>query len=195
MTIATELVNQATVANWIDNKLSRRFQLDDRTGLALPCFDIALEHHSAICALAHEKHFASMYALLRVEFEACARGLWIRHAATDADLAKFRKDEMDIGMKALIDCIESRLGMTGSALSTIKTKHWDIFCSFTHTGYQALVRRTTESHTGSVNYPEDEVVTGLRFSGLVALLSAVELASLTGDGVLINEAMDRFRAY
>jgi len=196
VTVASENAYQSDIAVWIHEHLARPFPVDDRSQMALACFDLAIEHHAAICALSQGELFGSMYALLRVEFEAFARGLWIRHAANDGLLLKYREDKMrDFGIAALIESVENRLGMKGSALSTIKTKHWDIFCSFTHTGYQALVRRVNETHTGPVNYQDKEVITGLRFAGLVALLSAVELASMTGEEALVNMALDKARGY
>ncbi|MCW5595233.1 MAG: hypothetical protein KIT42_05105 [Rhodocyclaceae bacterium] len=195
MNLQTEQNRQLHLAEWIDTHLSREYRLTSRAEqLSHPCFDLAIEHHAAICLLQDAKLFGSMYALVRVQLEALVNGLWLRHVATENDLKKYESDER-VGFGTRVDAIEQQLGTAGGLLSYLKKEQWDIFCSFTHSGYQSILRRVGETHTGSGNYKPEEIVTALRHSGLYALMAAVELASMVGDKGLIDDAMQVLKGY
>ena len=133
--------------------------------------------------------FGSMYSLLRVEFEALVKGLWLRHVASSENIIKYENEDLNIGFGTILKLIENQLGIPTSVLLQLKSKQWEIFSSFTHTGYQALVRRFNNTHTGPVNYNENEVISVLRHAGLFAVLAAVELASMTGNQKTIESTM------
>ncbi|MDF0676056.1 MAG: hypothetical protein P0120_17245 [Nitrospira sp.] len=145
--------------------------------------------------LCTSKLYGPLYALLRVEFEALGRGLWPSHVATDEDANRYEKDELDIGFGTLLSLVESQVGLPNGPLSTLKSKHWSIFCSFTHTGYQALVRRVTQTHTGPINYPADEVISALSLAGTFALLAATQLSTMAGDQDLVDTTLAKAREY
>jgi hypothetical protein len=195
MNLQAEHNRQLRLAEWIDTHLSREYQLPSRAvQLAHPCFDLAIEHHAAICLLQDAELFGSMYALVRVQLEALVNGLWLRHVATENDLKKYASDER-VGFGTRVAAIEQQFGISGGFLSYLKKEQWDIFCSFAHSGYQAILRRVGETHTGSSNYKPAEIVTALRHSGLYAVMAAVELASMAGDKDLIDEAMQVVKGY
>lgn len=190
MNIPAELKRQAELVKWINDNLSCPYELSTRNQqLALPCFDLAVEHHAAICLLAESKLYGSMYSLLRIEFEAVVKGLWLHHVASVENITQYEKDNLRIEFGTLLELIEKQLDIPTSVPSKIKGKQWKIFNSFTHTGYQALVRRLNKHHTGPVNYDADEVIFALRHAGLFAVLAAVELASMTRDQRLIESTM------
>lgn len=192
MNIEAEIERQEEIIEWINSNLSCAYELPDRKiQMAHPCFDLAIEHHAAICMLSNEKLYGSMYAMLRVELEAYVKGVWLYHVATDEQFAKYEKIEFG----ALIREIEDKLGINEGVLHFLKSNYWKIFNSFTHTGYQAIVRRTNETHTGPVNYPTEEIISALRCTGLIALLSAVELSIMSGNELLINAASEQVKNY
>jgi hypothetical protein len=100
-----------------------------------------------------------------------------------------------VGFGTRVAAIEQQFGISSGFLSYLKKEQWDIFCSFAHSGYQAILRRVGKMHTGSGNYRPTEIVTALRHSGLYALMAAVELASIVGDKELIGEAMQLTKGY
>mgnify|MGYP001558562114 CR=1 FL=1 len=196
MSIATELNRQVELVKWINDNLSCPYDLPARNKqLAHPCFDLAIEHHAAICLLCESELYGSMYSLLRVEFEAIAKGLWLHHVASSDHIIKYENEDLKIGFGTILNLIENQLGISTSVLSLLKSRQWKIFSSFTHTGYQALVRRFNNTHTGPVNYPDQEIISALRNAGLFAVLSAVELASMTGNQPLIESTMTMAREY
>jgi hypothetical protein len=195
MAIDSHLKKQAEIARWINDHLARPFSVDRKRQLALACFDLAIEYHAGIHLLCTSELYGPMYALLRVEFEALGRGLWLSHVATDEDADKYEKDKLDIGFGTVLNLVESQVGLPNGPLSTLKSKHWSIFCSFTHTGYQALVRRVTQTHTGPVNYPAEEIISALNLAGTFALLAAAQLSSMAGDHDLVDTTLAKVREY
>ena len=67
--------------------------------------------------------------------------------------------------------------------------------SFTHTGYQHLVRRHAEGEFGPVNYPDQEIVQSLELAGIFVLLSATELAILADNEHLSQDVSVKMRSY
>lgn len=195
--VPAELEIQDEIADWINANLSIPFSLSGKDHLALSCFDLSVEHHAAICALCHVPLYGSMFALVRVQFEALGNGLWVRHAASDEEAKKYQgKDGLKgIGFGTLLSIFEGRVGATSPALTTFRKRYWKILSNFTHTGFQAVARRSSDTHTGGVNYSEQDVLTMLRLSGILAHLAAVELSSLSRNDALISTSIDRFRQY
>jgi len=195
VTIEAQLEKQTEIAKWINDHLARPFSVDRKQQLALACFDLAIEHHAGICVLCTSELCGPLYALLRVEFEALGRGLWLSHVASDEDADKYEKDKLDVSFGTLLTLVESQIGWPNGPLSTLKSRHWPIFCSFTHTGYQALVRRVTQTHTGPVNNPAVEVISALNLAGTFALLAAAQLSSMAGDQDLVAATLARAGEY
>jgi hypothetical protein len=197
MKVSVEIQKQREIANWINTKLVIPFSLCGHDQLALSCYDISVEHHAAIFSLCELPLYGSMFALARVQFESLGNGLWIRHVASDEQMKKYQSKGglKGIGFGTLLSIFESRIWAGTPGLSNIKKRYWEILSNFTHTGFQAIARRSNGTHTGGVNYSESEVLTMLRLSGLFAHMAAVELASLSGDSQLISESMERFRQY
>jgi hypothetical protein len=95
----------------------------------------------------------------------------------------------------LINLVEKMNALFAGQLSTLRSRHWRIFCGVAHTGHQALLRRISEGRTGLVNYGEAEVVSIMSLAGTFALLSAVELATLSNDEEVLLKIMDKVREY
>jgi hypothetical protein len=100
-----------------------------------------------------------------------------------------------IGFGTLLTIFEARVGASTPALSNLKKRYWEILANFTHTGFQAVARRSNDTQTGGVNYSAQEVLTMLRLSGVLAHLAAIELAGFSGNAALISTSLDRFRKY
>lgn len=195
MNLAAVLSQQSDLAAWIDKHHARGFVVDRRTHIALACFDLAIEHHAAMCLLGQASLYGSLYALIRVEFEAYARGLWVLHAASDEQIAGYERDKIGVTFGELLRLVEKEIGATSGPLTTLKSRHWDLFCSFTHTGYQALVRRVGEGKTGVETYKSQEVAAALRLAGTFALLAASALSGISRDAALIDATLAKMKEY
>lgn len=63
---------------WTDNLIDGiEISSDDRSRIAAGCFDIALENQKSIILLINKKLYGSAFSLVRVQFEAYVRGLWL----------------------------------------------------------------------------------------------------------------------
>ena len=92
MQATTEHAALVDLIQWIDDHTAGlTLPTDERSQLAVGCFDVALEHQAAITLLHSSELYGSMLAMLRVLSEALVRGLWLNGCATDAELAKFKK--------------------------------------------------------------------------------------------------------
>ena len=70
-----------------------------------------------------------------------------------------------------------------------------MFCSFAHTGFQAIVRRVGDGQTGIENYKQEEVASAIRLAGSFALLAASALSAISEDGALIEITLAKVREY
>lgn len=196
MNIENDLNSQINIAGWINQNFSFAFSFqNDNESLSHACFDLVIEHHISILSLCKEELYCSALALLRVEFEALVRGLWLRYAASETEINRFKKDNDEPEFHELIKAVEENAGISEGLLSCIKEKQWNVFNSFTHTGIDAISRRVSEITTGYDNYKESDVIKALRFSGLIVVLTAVELASLSKKQTLINSTLEFAKKY
>jgi hypothetical protein len=193
--LAQQIERQLSLANWIDEQLRVELPINSRSYLSIGCFDLAIEHHAAMLTLAQSELYGSMLALIRVEFETVARGLWLRYCATDAELKRFeKKGTIDLKFGLLLKRVESAVGVPDGPLSTLKKKSWGLMNSLTHTGIEQVHSRHAPGTTGG-NYSPEGVTSALELSGTLALCAAVELASYTGRDDLIKQVLDRARQY
>jgi hypothetical protein len=196
MNIQREYQRQIEILKKIEECLICAYEVTEaKTHMAIACFDLVIEHHAAICALCEMELYGSMFALLRVEFEALTKGLWLNHVASAENIVKFKEGDINIGFGTFINLIEGRFGISEGILHSIKKKQYEIFSSFTHTGYQALVRRVNGTHTGAINYKEEDIVSALRHTGLFCLLAAAELSAMTNSQLIIENIMDMLHGY
>lgn len=179
---------------WID-KETKGLKLpgDRKSRIAAGCFDVALEHQAAIVLLSKANLFGSMYALLRVLFEAFVRGVWLFHCATDNDLDRFQKDKLEKTFSDLIKEAEAKVGAQESALSSIHGKSWSAMNSFTHTGFMQAIRRNSEELTGP-NYDPNEIASVQTMAAILGIFSAFELSSVAGDIKLSRSVLEKYRA-
>lgn len=155
----------------------------NRTRASASCYGIAQEHHHAIVLLAHHRLYASCYSLLRVEFEAYVRGLWLGLCASDSEVEGFLSGVEPPKIRLLLDAIESTPAFTAKTLSTIKSQSWNAMCAYTHTG-GLHVQRWNTSEAIEPNYEPKEVEEVLRFAELIAAMSVIGIAQLAGNDEL-----------
>lgn len=161
------------LVEWLRLALHERsLPATSRTRASAGCFRIAQEHHHAIVILMHHGLYASCFSLLRVEFEAYIRGLWLAHCAIDREVSGFLSGAKPPGITTLLRAIESKPGFTEKVLSGIKNKSWDAMCAYTHTG-GLHVQRWNTSDAIEANYEAAEVKEVLLFAELIAAMSVI----------------------
>jgi len=169
--------------HWIDRFLEGlSVPANDRAIIAAACQDIALEHHKAIVLSTRYLFHASAFGLVRLQFEAYVRGAWLRHCASDEEVARFKdRDKLDHNFGELVTALEGQEAFNVGVLSRIKAQSWKEMNSFTHTGLLQVVRRITSTKVEAM-YPEEEVIGTLDFADSVALWSALAIVDVVlGD--------------
>ncbi len=153
------------------------FPASDRNRLAAACFHQALEHHEAILVLVRRRLFGSVMALVRPMFEIYIRGIWLNVCASDADLVKFQKGNLEREFAALITDIESHEGYSVGVLSQVKKSSWRGMNDYTHGGARQVMRRITPDSIASA-YSDDQMREVLEFAGAVGYWATSEVAFL-----------------
>lgn len=180
---------------WIDNHTAGlTLPADERSQLAVGCFDVALEHQAAITLLHSYELYGSMLALLRVLSEALVRGLWLHDCATDAELRKFRRGRLEKSFDTLIKEYEAKIGAPNGVLSGFKLSAWTQLNDFTHTGFMQVSRRHKPGRVEG-NYSDQDLRNALGAAGALGLIAACQLIAIAGRHDLIPKVMEKMEAY
>ncbi len=134
-----ELVELIEWIDWHTSGIS--LPADERSMLAVGCFDVTLEHQAAYALLHSSQLYGSALALLRSLTESLVRGLWLLHCADEADLARFRRGVVKHEFQQLVDAFEAKIGTGPGVLSDFKARAWKAMNGFTHTGFVQVSRR------------------------------------------------------
>jgi hypothetical protein len=98
---------------------------------------------------------------------------------------------MEKTFATLVQEVEAALGSPPNAtFSKMKRDSWGFMNSLTHTGFQHIVRRNSETATGP-NYPQGEVVHLANAAGALGLFMALELAALGKHLALAELTLER----
>jgi len=183
--------NSEKLIQWADSKINGlEVSSDDRPRIVASCFDIAIEHQKAIILLIAKKLYGSAFALIRLLFEAYIRGLWLNYCAYDKEITKFKKGKLDKEFGQLIKDIEKIDGYDVGILLKAKQTGWKVMNSFTHSGFNQVVRRNTDS-TIEPNYPVEEIEEAINFTNAIGLLSYLEISFLAKKNELSIEILEK----
>ena len=164
------------------------FDPSPRARAALGMCSVALEHGLSLRALMAMRLPTSAVGLMRLQFEALTRAMWLLYAASDAAIAKLSAPlttESELAAKNLpsasdmIEQIGKRVGTHVPAaahqmLAHFKDVSWHAMNSFVHGGIHPL-RRQTEG------FPVHLALQILRNSNGLLTMTGMTLAILTGD--------------
>ena len=151
------------------------------------CF-VALEHGAALRALMALGLPTSAVSLMRLQFEALTRAMWLIYAASDDAIAKLlapltlESEQKAKNLPSASDMIEQmgkRVGQGVPAvahqmLTHFKDVSWHAMNSFVHGGIHPL-RRSAEG------FPVHLALQALRNANALATMTGMALAILTGD--------------
>ena len=183
------------LVGWIDDHTAGlSLPTDERSQLAVGCFDVALEHQAAITLLHSSELYGSMLALLRVLSESLVRGLWLHDCATVAELSKFMKGRLDKSFDTLVKEYEAKIGTPGGVLSGFKISAWRQMNDFTHTGFLQVSRRHKPGRV-EASYPDQDLSNALGAAGALGLIAAGQLIAIAGRQDLLPAFMERMSAY
>lgn len=155
---------------------------------------MALEHQKSIVLLTATSLFGSAAALVRLEFEAYVRGIWLLFCASEPQLKIFKNDKLDRKFGQLIEDVEKLEAYNSGTLSHVKKVSWDVMNSLTHSGYYQVIRRNTADEI-IPNYTDDELLNALSSANSFGILTAVEIANIAKDEELAHEILERGQTY
>jgi len=178
---------------WSDKKIDGlEISSDDRSRIVASCLDMALEHQKGIVLLIANKIYGSAFSLIRLQFEAYVRGLWLKYCASEKEIERFKKNKLDKKLGKLIEDIEKVEGYKGGTLSKAKAAGWKAMNSFTHSGFSQIVRRNTETSI-EPNYEMDEIEEAINFTNAIGLLACLEISFLTNNEKLPMEILEKIK--
>lgn len=172
----------------------------DRFSIAMATCDVTFEHASGVRSLAEAGLFASAAALLRIQFEALIRAMWLLYAASDAEIqtllaplnAENQKAATKLPMaKGMLDALK----MTAPAaaiqpLLQFKEMSAGPMNSFVHSGVHPLQRQ----HQGFPTVLVEQVICS---SNALNTMCGMLAAILTGDSNSVTKVkaiQNRFSA-
>ena len=180
---------------WIDQHTSGiTLPADERSLIAVGCFDVAIEHQAALALLHSSELYGSAFSLLRVLTESLVRGLWILECATDSQIQKFKKGKLDKSFSELITEVENKIGTPGGPLSGFKTVAWSALNGFTHTGFHQVARRHSPGKIEG-NYSERDLKNALGVTGALGLIAGGLVICMAGRDELLPAYHEQMTAY
>ena len=163
-----------------------------RLQLAAGCLHLVLEHAQSIVVLTQDKCFGSALALRRSLHETLWRGLWLRYAATDAQV-----DDTDHGRFPLqhdvIQGLNRAFKEQGRPPYT-EGDFWRLLCRHAYGGHPDVGARLMTDGL-QAHYTLRELAQALRLAGMIQLATAAELASMAGDESLAMTVLEHLEAY
>lgn len=153
--------------------------------------DLCMEHHAGIVHLVAGRVSGSAFALIRPQFEALVRALWLNVCATPEQLKTFLDDdELPLNFGQMIDAVEKHDHFDDKILSGIKGRVWHAMHGYTHGGMHQIARRVKG---GSIepNYEPEEIIEVLKASGLFALMALLHVGRLASNDKVIGDVTAR----
>lgn len=182
----TRIISESEdLIQWLDSQIDGLvIKSDLRSRIAAGCLYMAMDFHKALVLLSAHELYGAAFANVRLLFEAYVRGVWADRCAADEDLGRF-KDGKVPKLHLMIEAIERTEGHEAKVLSQIKKSSYRAMNTFTHTGFQQIVRYQTESAIEPNHEPEEiaEVIEWANCMGFIAAAAALQLSK---DSIVAN---------
>jgi hypothetical protein len=151
------------------------------------------EHGASIILLVETPHLASASVLLRAQFEALVRALWLHYIADDAWIEKYfakvqadpRKDpNISRGMDEMLKDLAAKAPRgVASKLQPLKDGAWGHLNSYVHSGIHSIVHQ----HAG---VPEAFALATLRNANGLTAMAAMLATELSGDPQRVFQVLE-----
>lgn len=165
-----------------------------RLQLAAGCLHLVLENAQSIVVLTQDKCFGSALALQTSLHATLWRALWLRYAATDAQV-----DDTDHGRFPLQHDVIQGLNRAFKEQGQGRPPYaegdfWRLLCRHAYGGHPD-VRARLMTDGLQAHYTLRELAQALRLAGMIQLATAAEFASMAGDESLAETCLERLTAY
>lgn len=178
---------------------SSKFGNDNKSVAILTTYSIANEHALAIRELTRLRLLTSAMAILRLQFEAVVKELWILYIASDVAIDKLvaplTLENEQAANNSLPTCTTmlNEIEKKGPAglyrhLSEFKENSWRPLNSFVHTGIHAVNRHRA-------GYPATLMSSVIKQSNNLTNMTVIALAELLKDGDLIKSVATLYKKH
>lgn len=148
---------------------------------------ISFEHSNSIMLLIGVNNYTTAVALLRLQYEAVVRGMWLHFAAKDTFLNKYaapidvKKLPPDFPtITEMIDQIsKGPVKGPGEMLQSFKDVTWSGMNSYVHNGFLPIERFIN-------GYPNELLIQIMQSSNALNIMIAMVLARMSNDMSLVN---------
>lgn len=190
--VAAVLAGAQQLVTWIAERHDGlEIKTDNASRVPGVLLDLCLEHHVGIVRLVTSQINGSAFALIRSQFEALVRGLWLHLCASADELQAFMEtDRLPLKFGQMLEKIEEHADFGDKVLSGYKVEGWKAMNGYTHGGMHQIARRVK---AGSIepNYAPEEIIEALKASGLFALLALLQIGRLANSEKVVAEVGER----
>lgn len=173
----------------LEEELLRIFEPDNigisaRDNTSYTMCSITLEHARSLRLLMGAGNFTSAVGMMRVQYEALVRAIWVFYAADDSSIANLSKEltpdnEKLISRLPMLSEMLKRLEKKAPQevfrmLDEIKDQSWKAMNSFIHSGIHAVSRHEK-------GYPVHLIEQTIRHSNGMSILVSILLSILTNE--------------
>lgn len=150
---------------------------------------VALEHSVSLRQLVLSGGYTSAICIMRSQFEALTRGMWLFYSASEQKIENTMKTLSELSQNADTKPSNSEMiaKMQGKApdqavlmLNEFKDVQWKALNSYVHGGVHALQRH-------GAGYPEQLVIDIIKSSNALLTMTAMMAAILTGNHVITKD--------
>ena len=166
-------------------------EANNRNRLAAGLYHLSNEHHYSIVESFTRNLPRSASALLRPQFEAYIRGLWIYNCTCEKYINEFSTEKKLDGIHKLIYELENLEEFKDKRLSNFKDKIYGTFCDFTHGGsIQTLWSVCDKGSSIGSAYTPEQIEKLLDISNAIALKNAIAFAKLDNNEEVVKKICD-----
>jgi hypothetical protein len=148
---------------------------------------ISFEHASSIQILMETKNFTTAISLLRLQYEALTRAMWLHFAAKDSFIKKYdipldvKKTPPDFPTITVMieDIMKCQIKGPGEMLKEIKDATWSGMNNYVHNGFHPIFRVLNR-------YPTGLLIQILQTSNAMNTMLAMVMANIATDHDLVN---------
>ncbi len=153
--------------------------------------DLCLEHQVGIVHLVTGRMNGSAFALIRPQFEALVRALWLCICASAEEVQTFvHTDRLPLNFGQLVEAIEKHQDFDSKVLSGVKDGVWKAMHGYTHGGMHQIARRI-KAKSIEPDYSPEEIIEVLKASGTFALLALLQIGRLASNEPVIADVSKR----
>src|SRR5262249_23467129 len=111
---------------------------------------------------------------------------------TESELVRFLGEKLNHSFESMVRAVEANEPYSEGLLSTTKASVWHVLSSFTHTGFNQIVRRSTADSIQS-NYSQQDICRLGGFVNSVSILAGMEIVHMVGSDVesTLSEFLDK----